>query len=96
MIHRCILNYETITTNALAKRLYETKTFISDPDHKTYPAYIAMLATHLGYRSIFLVNQYEKFSDLRITKIEQVHADEAGYPDIEITFGPKQYSEGVS
>src|SRR5205807_4100725 len=69
MMHTDIRNEETRDTIKLLKRLLETDIFVSNPDDETYEGYIAMLATHVGYRSIFLINQHERFRDWEIKKI---------------------------
>jgi hypothetical protein len=70
MRHTCIINYETRGTIMLFKKLLETDTFISEPSSETYEGYIAMLATHVGYSSIFLLNQYERFEDWEIKRMK--------------------------
>lgn len=70
MMHTDIRNEETRGTIKLFKRLLGTDTFVSNPDDETYEGYIAMLATHVGYRSIYLLNQHKRFKDREIKRMK--------------------------
>src|SRR5206468_932172 len=87
VIHNGIANYETISTIDLLRSSFKTGVFMNDRDHETYLAFLAMLSTHLSYRSVFSIEQ--NFTDLKFNQIEVGYKNLNSSPYAIITFGRK-------